>query len=88
MEYPWFIGDIEVDPAGIADYAPVEQTDKPTFDKATQRLKRELPVQIDGVWHTSWSVQDLTAEEIQAREVYKQQKLAERQAEIAAKRRP
>jgi hypothetical protein len=86
MEFPRYSGDIEIDPAGIEDYAPVEHVDHPTYDKAVQKLVQGTPVQVDGIWYKSWSVQDFTVEELQAREAYKQEQIAKRQAEIEARK--
>ena len=64
LAYPRHIGDIEIDPAGMADYAHVEWRDPPEFDKATQRCGETAPVQEDGVWHMVWAVRDATQQEI------------------------
>ena len=36
-EYPRHAGDIEIDPAGSADYAPVEWIERPTFNVERER---------------------------------------------------
>lgn len=64
LAYPRHIGDIEIDPAGMADYAHVEWRDPPEFDKATQRCGETAPVQKNGVWHMVWAVRDATQQEI------------------------
>lgn len=64
QEYPRHIGDIEIDPAGIEDYASVIWSDMPEFDKVTQRCYETTPINIDGVWTMQWTVRDATQEEI------------------------
>jgi len=64
LDYPRHIGDIEIDAAGMADYAHVEWRDPPEYDKATQRCGETAPVQENGVWHMVWAVRDATQEEI------------------------
>lgn len=64
-EYPRHVGDIELDSAGLEDYASVQWTDYPTFDKTTQRCYEDAPVQENGVWKMTWSVRDATPEEIE-----------------------
>ena len=64
-EYPRHDGDIAVDPAGIADYAAVQWTEYPTFDKTTQRCYESAPVQENGAWKMTWGVRDATPEEIE-----------------------
>lgn len=88
MEFPRYVGDIEIDPAGAEDYAPVEYVAPPVIDRNIQRTVTETPVQVDGIWYTNWSVRDLTTEELQDREARKQEMIAKREAEIQAKRNP
>jgi hypothetical protein len=64
-EYPRHIGDIHIDPAGMADYAHVEWVDQPEFDRETQRCPEGRPVEVEGVWHMTWVVRDATPEEIE-----------------------
>jgi len=64
LAYPRHIGDIEIDPAGMADYAHVEWRDPPEYDRATQRCGETAPVQENGVWHMVWAVRDATQSEI------------------------
>ena len=64
-EYPRHIGDIEIDPMGVEDYAHVEWVDMPIFDKVTQRCGTGNPVEIDGKWYMTWAVRDATQEEIE-----------------------
>ena len=61
-EYPRHAGDIALDPAG--DYAAVQWTDMPEFDRATQRCGEGAPVNDDGVWHMTWVVRQATQAEI------------------------
>lgn len=67
-EYPRHIGDIEIDPMGMEDYAIVEQTPAPEFDKKTQICQQGTPQIVDGVWKSVWDLRDLTEEELQKRE--------------------
>jgi hypothetical protein len=64
LEYPRHIGDIEIDPAGITDYANVEWRDAPQFDRSTHRCNEVAPIQEDGVWHMVWVVRVATQQEI------------------------
>ena len=64
-EFPRHIGDIEIDPAGMADYAHVEWVDMPAFDPKTQRCVAGAPQQTDGTWYWTWTVRDATPEEIE-----------------------
>lgn len=64
LEYPRHIGDIQLDAAGMDDYAHVEWVNQPDYDSATQRCGEGVPVQVDGVWRMTWVVRDATAEEI------------------------
>jgi hypothetical protein len=66
LEFPLHIGDIELDDAGMNDYAHVEWIDMPEFDRKTQRCFAGPPQQIDGVWYWTWGVRDATPQEIQA----------------------
>lgn len=65
LEYPRHEGDIALDPAGMADYAQVEWTDRPTFDPAVQRCGEGEPEQIDGIWYMTWRVRNVTEQEIE-----------------------
>jgi hypothetical protein len=65
LEFPRHIGDIEIDPAGMADYAHVEWVDRPEFDTKTQRCLTGAPQQVGGVWYRTWIVRDATPEEIE-----------------------
>ena len=67
LEYPRHIGDIQIDPAGEADYAPVEWVDQPAFDPNTQRVEIQTPLQVDGRWVTNWVTVPLTDAEKLAR---------------------
>ena len=63
--YPLHAGDIEIDPAGAADYSPVQWVDQPPFDHTTQRCYEGAPVQENGEWKMTWVVRDATSEEIE-----------------------
>ena len=65
LEYPRHAGDIQLDPAGPSNYAPVECVDAPAYDYATQRCEEKAPVQIDGKWYMAWVVRDATPQEIE-----------------------
>lgn len=78
LEYPRHIGDIQIDPAGEADYALVEWVDQPTFNSNTHRVEIQTPLQVDGRWVTNWAVVALTDAE----------KLAKVQAQRAAEYPP
>jgi hypothetical protein len=64
LAYPRHIGDIQTDPAGIADYAHVEWRDPPAYNEATERCHETSPIQENGVWHMVWTVRFLTQQEI------------------------
>jgi hypothetical protein len=68
-EYPRHIGDIQIDPAGMDDYAHVEWVDRPEYNPETQRCDEGAPIKIDGVmkskWYMTWVVRDATPEEIE-----------------------
>lgn len=63
QEYPRHMGDIELDPAGMEDYAVVEWQDRPSCT-ATQRLKEGSPQLVDGKWVMTWQVREATQSEI------------------------
>lgn len=77
QEYPRHIGDIEIDPAGMADYALVEWVDPPTFDPQTQRRAQQAPQQQGGKWVMVWEVTQIPFAEMAAKV------RAQRDAEIA-----
>lgn len=56
LEYPRHIGDIEIDPAGMADYAPVEWKDPPKINFKRERVRNIIPIQQDGRWVTNWEI--------------------------------
>jgi hypothetical protein len=56
LEYPRHIGDIQIDPAGMDDYAPVEWVDAPIINSQRERASIAQPINKDGAWVTSWSV--------------------------------
>jgi hypothetical protein len=64
LEYPRHIGDIEIDPAGMEDYAHVEWRDPPEWDILTKRCEEAAPVQENGLWHMTWVVRDATQWEL------------------------
>lgn len=78
LEYPRHAGDIQLDPAGMADYAPVEWVEPPSFDPETQRRTQNFPAQQGDKWVMNWVVSPIPEEEMAAK-VRKQRnaKLAE-----------
>lgn len=68
MEFPRHDGDIAIDPVGPHDFEPVAWTDRPTFDPDTQDCRGGTPEHVDGQWHMTWVVVDLTPEEMAARD--------------------
>ena len=70
-EYPRHDGDIELDPAGMADYAPVEWVDPPIINSERQRLRVDNPVYINGAWKTNWVIEAIPDSE-QAEKVRKE----------------
>jgi hypothetical protein len=63
-DYPRHIGDIEIDPAGMSDYAHVKWRDPLEFNKATERCVEAAPVQENGLWHMVWVIRAATQQEI------------------------
>lgn len=59
QEYPRHIGDIEIDPAGMSDYALVEWVDPPKINFDRQILSQGMPVQINGAWKVNWVVSSI-----------------------------
>jgi hypothetical protein len=55
-EYPRHIGDIQIDPAGMSDYAEVQWVDKPTINVQRERAYIGAPIQSNGQWLTNWVV--------------------------------
>jgi hypothetical protein len=58
LAYPRHIGDIELDPAGMQDYAPVGSVPMPEFHRKKQICPEGSPVQDNGAWLQTWVVQD------------------------------
>ena len=79
MEYPRFEGDIRLEHPEIsedqtgdtfsvpADYVLVTMSEMPVLGK-DQYLTETMPVQQDGQWVNVWVVNDMTPEQIAARE--------------------
>ena len=63
LEYPRHNGDIQNDPAGMADYAEVQWVDQPTFNRERERCAIGSPAQVDGQWVTTWNVTPIPDEE-------------------------
>jgi hypothetical protein len=66
-EFPRHIGDIEIDPSGISDYAIVTSVEPPEIDINLQKCFSGPPQQINGIWYQTWIVQDLTPEDLEQR---------------------
>ena len=64
LEYPRHIGDIEIDPAGMADYAHVEWVDPPVFDPKTQICAQLAPQRQGDQWFMVWQVSPIPEEEM------------------------
>lgn len=64
-EYPRHAGDIRLDPAGMADYAPVNWVAPPAIDSATQRCFEGPPMVNNDVWAMTWVVRDATPAELE-----------------------
>lgn len=62
MEYPRHPGDIEIDPAGIEDYALVEWVDPPTYNPEVEQIHAGLPILFGGTWKTNWVVEQIPYE--------------------------
>jgi hypothetical protein len=67
QEYPRHIGDIELDSAGMADYAIVEWVDPPAFDPQTQRRAQQAPQQQGDKWVMVWEVTQIPFAEMAAK---------------------
>ena len=59
LEYPRHIGDIQIDPAGMDDYAPVEWVECPQFNPERQRARVSQPVNSGGKWLTNWEISQI-----------------------------
>ena len=80
MQYPLHEGDIRLEYPEITEdqtgatfplpdgYVAVEQTSPPSFDAATQYVKQGAPVLVNGVWQSTWVVNDYTATQITNRQ--------------------
>ncbi len=64
FEYPRHVGDIEIDPAGISDYALVEYVAPPAFDPYTQRITQKPPEHRNGQWFMVWQITSIPEAEI------------------------
>ena len=63
LEYPRHVGDIQIDPAGMADYAPVEWVERPSFNIERERCFIGQPKQEGGQWITVWDVVPIPSSE-------------------------
>jgi len=94
LEYPLHEGDIRLEHPEILEsqtgdtfpcpdtYAPVEWIDPPSITE-NQSVGLGVPVQDEsGKWKTTWTVNDLTPEEIQARKDWEDQMQREMEARM------
>lgn len=79
-EYPRHIGDIAIDPAGEADYAPVEWVNPPQIAE-NQTFYEGPPENVNGVWKMTWLVRTFTPEEL-AEMAERQKKMEEMRKEM------
>lgn len=78
LEYPRHIGDIEIDPAGMADYAHVEWVDPPMFDSKTQTCTQLPPQRQGDQWFMVWQVSPIPEAEMAEKvRIERNQRLAE-----------
>jgi hypothetical protein len=85
LEYPRHEGDIRLEHPDIREdqtwpnfpcpdtYALVVQTDPPTIDATEQYCYQGAPVQVDGVWRSTWEVETMTAEQKSLRAAWLEQ---------------
>lgn len=66
MEYPRFIGDIELNPN--ANWQEVENSEYPIVENG-QFAYEETPQNINGVWKQVWAVRNLTENEVKKSEI-------------------
>jgi hypothetical protein len=59
LEYPRHPGDIEIDPAGISDYALVEWVDPPEFNPIRETVSIGQPSNDGAGWKTTWVVEQI-----------------------------
>ena len=67
MEYPRHIGDIQLDPAGMDDYALVEYVVPPAFDSYWQQCNQKPPENQNGQWFMVWEVAPIPEPEMSAK---------------------
>lgn len=61
-EYPRYIGDIEIDPAGMSDYAVINIPARPEFDVDAYVGEFGPAEEIDGAWYATWIVKQIQYE--------------------------
>lgn len=78
LEYPRYEGDIRLEHPEIREdqtwpdfpcpdtYALVTPVEIPEFNRKTQCIEEQTPIQIDGVWTQQYLVRELNEEELQA----------------------
>ena len=59
MEYPRHIGDIEIDIAGMNDYALVAWVDRPLYNPEREYCFEGAPTQTQDGWVMTWVVQPI-----------------------------
>lgn len=63
MQYPLYIGDIEIDPIGMDDFAIVNIDPFPEYDYKRYQVFTQSPEQIDGQWRQGWAITPIPDEE-------------------------
>jgi len=89
LEYPRYEGDIRLEHPEILEsqsggafpcpetYAPVTWVDAPEYNPETQTAYELAPINADGVWSMVWFMRDLTQEEIDSINEFKQLQLGQ-----------
>jgi hypothetical protein len=82
MTWPFFQGDVELDPEG--GYVPLVVS-YPEYNPETQKLVPSAPEEIDGIWRVLHTVKDLTSSDknLQAALLEENERLAKKLAEDA-----
>lgn len=57
--YPCHVGDIEIDPLGMANYAEVKWVPPPPVDETTERVIMQPPLNINGEWYANWKIEKI-----------------------------
>lgn len=54
MEFPFYLGEVQDDPAGMQAYAPVVETSPPTFDGNRYSISYGAPELRGDTWYQTW----------------------------------